>query len=154
MAATRRLSRSFAGGGAAGKALARWRTPARSRASGGAATRGAASAGALGRAPALMAWAGEVDVMLANAEEAAVLGETPGVRELVIKRGSGGASWTDGERTIHVPAGGAEVRDTTGAGDAFAAGFLSAWPGSPESALERATALAERAVGLAGGRPG
>ena len=114
----------------------------------------AASAAPLERAPAFMAWAGEVDVMLANAEEAAVLGDTPGVRELVVKRGAGGASWSDGERTIHVPAGPAEVRDTTGAGDAFAAGFLSAWPGSPEIALQRATALAARAVGLAGGRPG
>jgi ribokinase len=113
----------------------------------------AASAAPLARAPAFMAWAGEVNVMLANAEEAAVLGETPGVRELVVKRGADGASWTDGERTIQLPARPADVRDTTGAGDAFAAGFLSAWPGSPESALERGIAAAGFAVARPGGRP-
>ena len=94
----------------------------------------AASAAPLECAPEFMAWAGPVD--------------------LVVKRGAGGASWTDGTRTIALPAEPAEARDTTGAGDAFAAGFLTAWPGPPEPALERATALAALAVTRAGARPG
>ena len=43
--------------------------------------------------------------------------------------------------------------DTTGAGDAFAAGFLSAWPGDPEHALAAGVALAAQAVAQEGGRP-
>ena len=114
----------------------------------------AASAAPLECAPEFMAWAGPVDLLLANAAEAAVLGGADGARELVVKRGAGGASWTDGTRTIALPAEPAEARDTTGAGDAFAAGFLTAWPGPPQPALERATALAVLAVTRAGARPG
>ena len=43
--------------------------------------------------------------------------------------------------------------DTTGAGDAFAAGFLSAWPGPPQAALAAGAKLAARAVTQRGGRP-
>jgi sugar/nucleoside kinase (ribokinase family) len=45
------------------------------------------------------------------------------------------------------------VVDTTGAGDAFAAGFLSAWPGDPREALAAGARLAAEAVAQAGGRP-
>ena len=74
--------------------------------------------------------------------------------ELVITRGAGGATWTDGIATVSeraVPLD--DVLDTTGAGDAFAAGFLSAWPGPPEAALAAGARLAARAVTQAGGRP-
>jgi len=114
----------------------------------------AASAQPLRGAPDFLAWAGPVDVLLANADEAAVLGGTGGAREVVIKHGARGATWSDGERTVEVPAQRVAVSDTTGAGDAFAAGFLGAWPGPPEPALDRATAFAARAVALVGGRPG
>ena len=40
--------------------------------------------------------------------------------------------------------------DTTGAGDAFAAGFLSVWPGDREAALEAGVKLAAQAVAQAG----
>ena len=43
--------------------------------------------------------------------------------------------------------------DTTGAGDAFAAGFLSAWPGDPREALAAGARLAAEAVAQPGGRP-
>jgi ribokinase len=113
----------------------------------------AASAAPLSRARDFTMWSGPVDLLLANADESAVLGNSHGARELVVKRGAAGASWTDGTRTLAVPAVAADARDSTGAGDAFAAGFLTAWPGPPEPALERACALAAIAVTGAGGRP-
>ena len=113
----------------------------------------AASAAPLRHAPDFHAWAGPVDLLLANEDEMEALGGGVGVREIVMKRGAAGAMWTSGRQTLHAPAEPSDAIDTTGAGDAFAAGFLSAWPGSPEAALERATGLAARAVGLAGGRP-
>ncbi|MDQ6873846.1 MAG: PfkB family carbohydrate kinase, partial [Actinomycetota bacterium] len=46
--------------------------------------------------------------------------------------------------------------DTTGAGDAFAAGLLAEWlthGATPDTALSAGVALAARAVTIAGGRP-
>lgn len=112
-----------------------------------------ASAEPLRHASQFLAWAGHVDVLLANEAEAAVLGGPDGAREVIVKRGPNGATWSDGTRTIDVPAVPAHVRDTTGAGDAFAAGFLTAWPGPPEPALARATEIAALAVARDGARP-
>jgi len=114
----------------------------------------AASAAPLARAPGFTSWAGAVDLLLANADEIEVLGYRCDARETVVKRGAGGAAWTDGARTVEVGAPAVEARDTTGAGDAFAAGFLAAWREGPERALARGAELARRAVGLVGGRPG
>jgi ribokinase len=115
----------------------------------------AASAAPLRQAPDFMTWAGPVDLLLANEDETAVLGGAIGVREIVTKRGADGAVWTSGGQTFHALAEPGDAFDTTGAGDAFAAGFLSAWPGSPpQTALDCATSLAARAVGVVGGRPG
>ena len=61
-----------------------------------------------------------------------MLGPQIDVPELVITRGADGATWTDGIETVSERAIALDdVVDTTGAGDAFAAGFLSAWPGPP-----------------------
>ena len=104
---------------------------------------------------AFLAWVRGADVLLANADEAAVLPAALAdhVRHTVIKRGAEGAVWADPH--IEVPAEPAEVVDVTGAGDAFAAGFLAAWcsGASPEEALRWGTRLGARAVGIAGARP-
>lgn len=73
------------------------------------------------------------DVVLANADEAAFLGDdgtgsvgvATGLGALVVKRGPRPATVTTGDSTIEIPARPLPNGiDTTGAGDAFAAGFL------------------------------
>ncbi len=114
-----------------------------------------ASAAPLARMPGFLDAAGRVDLLLPNAAEAALLGDRMWefAAELIVTRGADGATWSDGSRTVTVPAVAAEVVDTTGAGDAFTAGVLSAWPGDPEAALRRGAALAAEAVALVGARP-
>ena len=67
-------------------------------------------------------------VLFANADEAAALGAVrppKGVGMLVVKRGPEAASVVTATATIEVAAPSlVDVRDTTGAGDSFAAGFL------------------------------
>ena len=94
------------------------------------------------------------DLLLPNADEAAVLGERLHAiaPEVVVTRGAAGATWSDGTSTLTVPAAPARVTDTTGAGDAFAAGFLAAWERGPAAALEAGAALAAQAVTVSGGR--
>ena len=112
-------------------------------------------------------WTRGVDVLLANRDEASVLtgiadpraaagalGDT--YREVVVKLGADGALWQQGFIVASAPAErGGEVVDTTGAGDAFAAGFLASWllHPEPESALAAGNRLAARAVGRVGARP-
>jgi sugar/nucleoside kinase (ribokinase family) len=113
-----------------------------------------ASAAPLANDPVFLQRIAPIDLLLPNEDEAAVLGPQIGVPELVVTRGAAGASWTDGVRTVDeraVPSD--DVLDTTGAGDAFAAGFLSAWPGPPQAALHAGVRLAAQAVGHYGGRP-
>jgi ribokinase len=72
-------------------------------------------------------------------------------REVVVTLGARGALWTDGRVVLDAPAteSPARVRDTTGGGDAFAAGFLAAWLDgvAPAAALAAGNALAARALG-------
>jgi ribokinase len=117
---------------------------------------------------AVLGWIGGVDLLLPNRDEAAVLtGEDDpeaaaralvartGVREVVVTLGAGGALWTDGTAVVRVAAHAAEVVDTTGAGDAFAAGWLAARRGGADArvALEAACAAGARAVTGQGARP-
>jgi sugar/nucleoside kinase (ribokinase family) len=75
---------------------------------------------------------------------------------VVLKLGPEGAVYADaGGNLLREPAAPARVEDTTGAGDAFSAGFLAAWLDgeSPAEALRRGVGLAARAVGRVGARP-
>jgi len=76
--------------------------------------------------------------------------------EVVVKLGAEGALWTDGSTEQRVPAvGAAAPLDTTGAGDAFAAGLLAARlrGDSPAEALRAGCELAAQAVVTLGARP-
>ena len=105
-----------------------------------------------------LGWIDGIDVLFANEDEVEALGGPEHVLDhvgaLVTKRGAAGASWTDGTATHEVPAVPAEVVDTTGAGDAFAAGYLDAWLAGPDpaAALAAGCALAAVAVTVVGGR--
>ena len=88
----------------------------------------------------------DVDLLLPNEREAEVLGERD---EMVVKLGAAGARWGD----VHVPAEPVEVVDTTGAGDAFAAGLLGArLEGADRTAALEAGCAAAARVGGAGRR--
>jgi ribokinase len=93
------------------------------------------------------------DLLLPNEREAAVLGTS--APEVVVKLGSAGASWSDGNEVVRAPAEPVEVVDTTGAGDAFAAGFIVARIGGagPYEALAAGNRAAAQAVATVGARP-
>jgi ribokinase len=113
-------------------------------------------------------WIGPDVLLFANSAEAEVLtgAADPDVaaRELadqlgraVVKAGDGGAFYADASiRQLHEPAIAlTTLVDTTGAGDAFAAGFLAALGAGHEAAraLNEANALAAVACQSLGGRP-
>jgi sugar/nucleoside kinase (ribokinase family) len=88
----------------------------------------------------------DVDLLLPNEREATLVDG-----EMVVKLGAQGARWGD----LAVPAEPVEVVDTTGAGDAFAAGFLSARleGAGRREALEAGCHVAARVVAQVGARP-
>lgn len=101
-----------------------------------------------------------VDVFLPNESEYAAL-RASGLPEeccriTVVKEGSTGARATMNGTTVHRSAFPAEVVDTTGAGDAFNGGFLSAWLAgeSLETSLENGNRCGAMAVQHAGGTSG
>ena len=118
---------------------------------------------------AFLEWTRAAHVLFANVDEArALLGvppraPDPGARhlaatfggEVVLKHGAAGAVWSDGADVIAVPAHPAEAVDPTGAGDAFAAGYLAARlaGAGPEEALRAGATQGARAVSRVGARP-
>jgi ribokinase len=117
--------------------------------------------------PSFLELAAGADLLLPNAEEAQALTgmdhpERAARRlserfaEVAVTLGEHGALWTDGDALCRVPA--ARVvagSDTTGAGDAFAAGLIAARldGAQPPEALAAACVLAARAVATPGARP-
>jgi sugar/nucleoside kinase (ribokinase family) len=91
------------------------------------------------------------DAVFANEAESEAFGEPVG--ELwVVKRGARGCTVEQGGRVVaHAPIATANVIDTTGAGDAFAAGFLL--ESDPSAAAERGQAAAARCVTRVGALP-
>ena len=77
-------------------------------------------------------------------------------RIVAVSLGADGALWASGALLVHRPALGTDVVDTTGAGDAFAAGLLAAWlasPGvDPGDALDAGLARAAEVVRRPGAR--
>jgi sugar/nucleoside kinase (ribokinase family) len=118
-------------------------------------------------AQAFLALVHGVDLLVCNADEAAVLagaglpGEqaaalTAVAAHVVVKRGGDGAVWASRDGVVRSVAG---VRvpaiDPTGAGDAFAAGLITAWcaGADPAAALAAGAELGARAVRQVGARP-
>lgn len=115
-----------------------------------------------------LSWVSGVDLLLANLDEArALLGVDDAahalatalarhVRRAVVKCGPAGAVWAEPDRDpVAVPGREVDLVDATGAGDAFAAGLLTAWLGGagPRDALLAGTRLGALAVSAAGARP-
>ena len=112
-------------------------------------------------------WLSFVDCIILNEEESYFLtgkknpidaaGELlKSVNTVVIKRGSNGAlGQTRGGQLVQLEAKQTTVVNTTGAGDAFAAGFISVWAKNGEllEALESGIDLAAKCVALIGARP-
>lgn len=117
--------------------------------------------------PAFLDLAAGADLLIPNAEETQALTgvDEPELAarrlcehfaEVVVKLGGDGALWTDGRALCRAPAAaGVAVSDTTGAGDAFAAGLIAARleGAGPQEALAAACRLAVRAVARSGARP-
>ncbi|QEC49046.1 hypothetical protein FSW04_16680 [Baekduia soli] len=154
-----------AGGRAAGLAAL-----ARARAAGMTTSVDPASAGPLAAcgAEAALAWLAGADLLLPNLDEARVLtGEAEpeaaaralaaatGAAEVVVTLGAAGALWTDGRSVQRCAAPPAAVLDSTGAGDAFAAGWLAARRAGrePARALRAGCATGARAVAHLGAHP-
>ncbi len=93
-----------------------------------------------------LTWVRGIDLLLCNADEAAVLAGrglpeeqaaalSTVARNVIVKRGGDGAVWASRDGVLRSIAG---VRvpslDPTGAGDAFAAGLLTAWCAGADAA--------------------
>lgn len=107
-----------------------------------------------------------IDLLLANEDEARVLSgqatAEAALRELrnrtpvvVIKLGGDGVLAADSVATLQLPARPVYCTDTTGAGDAFAAGFLPAWleGAGLQASLDRGQEVASRCVSRVGASP-
>jgi sugar/nucleoside kinase (ribokinase family) len=138
----------------------------------------AASAAPLRHVGQFLEWIAGADLLLANLDEAVVLAAAApapavpvaaddlhglaralaasgGPPEVVVKLGRLGAVWARGDEVRQAPARPARAVDTTGAGDAFAAGLIAARVAGADAdaALAAAVRLGALAVAHPGGRP-
>ncbi|CAM4165006.1 carbohydrate kinase family protein [Kibdelosporangium persicum] len=101
---------------------------------------------------AFLDWIKGVDLLLPNEDELAHLSAGHDLLDYVgavaATAGAKGAGWTDRAGTISVPAEPVSCMDSTGAGDAFNAGFLAAWLAgeTPEAALRCGVSAATKVV--------
>lgn len=116
---------------------------------------------------AFLDWITPCDVLFANLDEARVLTGSSDPRQAaqslaahctvaIVKCGADGVSVaTSADQVVQHPAVPTNVVDSTGAGDAFTAGFLTSWSSHADltRALDDATIVAARAVARVGGRP-
>lgn len=114
----------------------------------------------------ILSWCALMDTVIMNEEEAIYLSGLSDLESAlnffieltpraIIKRGSAGAIGLErGGQIISVAAKTSKVVDTTGAGDAFAAGFIDAFTGRRDFyyAIERASAVAGHCVAIVGAR--
>jgi sugar/nucleoside kinase (ribokinase family) len=113
-----------------------------------------------------VAWTNGASILFPNAEEAAILtgSDDPEIQcarlaalypLVVVKRGAAGCEAAEGARRWRVNAPKVQALDTTGAGDAFVAAFLSQRLSGAhiQPALERAVAAGAAASTIVGGRP-
>jgi sugar/nucleoside kinase (ribokinase family) len=115
-----------------------------------------------------LSWTRGADLCFPNLEEGSLLAGNEDPDQIaenlldhypavVLKLGAKGAIYADAKgRRSRVPAEQVRVADTTGAGDALCAGFLSVWLAGapPDEAMRRGVGTAARAVETVGGRPG
>ena len=113
-----------------------------------------------------LGWTAGVDLVLPNIDEARLLAGATGpvvdfdalaaaYRHVVVTLGVMGAAYVDAQDRTQVTAPRVQVLDTTGAGDAFTAGFLAEWVRSRDSraSLTAGAATAERCITMRGARP-
>jgi sugar/nucleoside kinase (ribokinase family) len=113
-----------------------------------------------------LGWIDGADVIFPNLDEARALVGSTGPQidlealtvrfpHVVVTLGSMGAAYLSGTERTQITAPRIDVIDTTGAGDAFAAGFLARWVegATPEEALDGGRAAAETCVAHLGARP-
>ena len=114
----------------------------------------------------ILSWCALMDTVIMNEEEAIYLSGLSDLESAlnffieltpraIIKRGSEGAIGLErGGQVISVAAKTSKVVDTTGAGDAFAAGFIDAFTGRRvfSYAMEQASAVAGHCVAIVGAR--
>ena len=108
-------------------------------------------------------WCAGVDLLLPNESELAAWGGPSAVIDVfgavAVTRGSAGATFIDGSRRLDlarpIESEPPDAIDTTGAGDAFNAGFLAAWlaEATPAEALRAGMNAGTAATRHPGGRP-
>lgn len=115
---------------------------------------------------AFVEWTRDADLMMPNLDEARLLVGATGpfidfdtltgmYPHVVVTLGSMGAAYVAGDAREQVAAPRVQVIDTTGAGDAFTAGFLASWveKRDPRAALQGGIGTASRCIQQRGARP-